>query len=153
MKSIEEALTKHDVLLNNIKQSLPELEKLLGEVSDHWQYEDSVYRYYHQSFKVYRVQATTQKIYAALENISPHEPKEIPNEWFNNIMMQGAAGEVFKLEHNQKWEKTCRPFLEAFFHAKYFLEMAVKYGKKYKNTPKGRIPSGWAALLELYNIR
>jgi hypothetical protein len=153
MESIDETLAKHDVLLNNIKQSLPELEKLLGEVSDHWQYEDSVYRYYHQSFKIYRVQATTQKIYAALENISPHEPKEIPNEWFNNIMMQGAAGKVFKLEHNKEWEKTCRPFLEAFFHAKYFLEMAVKYGKRYKNAPKGRISSGWAALLEIYNIR
>jgi translation initiation factor 2 alpha subunit (eIF-2alpha) len=97
-----------------------------------------VYRYYHQSFKVFRVQAETKKIYVALESISPHEPKEIPNDWFNNLMMQGAAGEVFKLEHNQKWEETCRPMIEAFFHAKYFLEMAVKYGKKYDEAPGTR---------------
>ncbi|MBN2052045.1 hypothetical protein JW756_00920 [Candidatus Woesearchaeota archaeon] len=155
MSSMDEILAKGESLLKNIKDNLPELEKLLEEVSSHWQYEDAVYRYYHQSFKVFYIQEATQKIYAALEKISPHEPKEVPNEWFNNIMKQGAAGEKFKLEHNQEWEKTCRPFLEAFFHAKYFLEMAVKYGKKYSkpSSPPNRMHSGFAALLELYNRR
>jgi len=42
--------------------------------------------------------------------------------------------------------------LEAFFHAKYFLEMAVKYGKQLEEPPQ-RCPSGWASLLTLYKIR
>jgi hypothetical protein len=143
---------KHDKLLENIKQDLPKLEKLLEEVSGHWVYEDMIYRYYHYSFKVFMVQDNTRKIYSALESISPHEPKKIPNQWFNNIISQGAPGIKFELEHNQAWEKTCRPFLEAFFHAKYFLEMAVKYGKEYDKAPNV-MGSGWAALAELYNIR
>jgi hypothetical protein len=149
---LDDYFAKHDKLLENIKQNLPGLEKLREEISDHWVYEDMIYRYYHQSFKVFRVQAETRKIYAALESISPHEPKKITDSWFNNIISQGAPGIYFGLEHNQKWEKTCRPFLEAFFHAKFFLEMAVKYGKEYDKAPN-IMGSGWAALLTIYDIR
>ena len=67
-------------------------------------------------------------------------------------VLLNQPGIEFKLEHNRKWKKTCRPMIEAFFHAKYFLEMAVKYGKKYDEAPNV-MDSGWAALLELYNIR
>jgi hypothetical protein len=42
--------------------------------------------------------------------------------------------------------------LEAFFHARYFLEMAVKYGRELE-LPPTLLPSGWAALLYLYNLR
>lgn len=155
LKPLIDYLEKPDKLLKNIKQQLPKLENLLDEVSDHWVYEDMIYRYYHQSFKVFAVQETTRKIYNALESISPHEPKKIPDKWFNNLIRRGAPGIEFKLEHNRKWKKTCRPMIEAFFHAKYFLEMAVKYGKKYSEPPlfPKRMHSGWAALLELYNIR
>src|SRR5438445_10480854 len=38
------------------KARLPELEKLLEEVSSHWHAEDGFYRFYHQSFKVYGLQ-------------------------------------------------------------------------------------------------
>jgi hypothetical protein len=151
MGLVEDVLAKQDALLANIKQNLPELEKLLEEVSGHWAYEDKVYRFYSQSDRTFRIQKMTQQIYSSLEDISPLESKEIPNELFNNIMKLGVTGEEFTLEHNEKWEQTCRPFLEAFFHAKYFLEMAVKYGKKYEKPPK-RAHSGWAALLSFYNI-
>jgi hypothetical protein len=150
--TIEEQLAKHDILLNNIKDNLPELEKLLEQADSHWGGEDAVYRYYHQSFKVNRVQSLTQEMYESLGKISPHEKKDVPNKFFNNIMKQGASGFEFSIEHNYKWEKTYRPCLEAFFHAHYFLEMAVKYGKKYEKAPS-MLDSGWAALLELYNIR
>ena len=46
---------KEKRLLANIKTKLPELETLLEEVSSHWVYEDSVYRFYHHSFKVYLI--------------------------------------------------------------------------------------------------
>jgi len=42
--------------------------------------------------------------------------------------------------------------LEAFFHAKYFLEMACKYGRELAEPPE-TLPSGWAALLCLYGMR
>jgi hypothetical protein len=50
------------------------------------------------------------------------------------------------------WLETTRPIVEAFFHARYFLEMAVRYGKKLK-MPPAMLPSGWAAFLYLYNLR
>ena len=63
-----------------------------------------------------------------------------------------GTGKEWKPEHNREWQKVCRPMLEAFFHAKYFLEMAIKYGKEMEKAPEC-LPSGWAALLHLYNIR
>lgn len=41
---------------------------------------------------------------------------------------------------------------EAFFHAKYFLEMAVKYGKELDKIPDEERPSGWAGLLCFFNL-
>jgi hypothetical protein len=50
-------------LLRRIKDSLPALERLLAEIeSDH---EDLFYRFYHQSFKVYRLQSVTETIVEA----------------------------------------------------------------------------------------
>jgi hypothetical protein len=37
-------------------------------------------------------------------------------------------------------------------HARYMLEMAVKYGIELDGTPRF-LPSGWAALLYLYDLR
>jgi hypothetical protein len=48
-------------LLCNIKEKLPQLEELLTQVENHWGMEDGVYRFYHQSFKVYyRLQPLTE---------------------------------------------------------------------------------------------
>ena len=32
------------------------------------------------------------------------------------------------MEMNQRWTEATRPIVEAFFHARYFLEMVCKYG-------------------------
>jgi hypothetical protein len=71
---------------------------------------------------------------------------------FEEIYRAGASGKRFELTHNQDWTSHTRVFLEAFFHAKYFLEMAVKYGKELEKPPE-MLPSGWAGLLYLYNMR
>jgi len=49
-------------------------------------------------------------------------------------------------------EETYPPIIEAFQHARYFLDMTVKYGKELDEEPT-MLPSGYAALLELYGIR
>jgi hypothetical protein len=56
------------------------------------------------------------------------------------------------MAHNQRSLVETRPILEAFFHARYFLEMAVKYGGRLSVAPRV-MPSGWAALLSLYGLR
>lgn len=140
----------NDVLLQNIKASMAELESLLAEASSHWSYEDPIYRFYYGSFKVYGLQSVTQKMVACLESLAPERTTLSP--LFGEIMAEGAAGTKFEAEHNREWARQTRPFVEAFFHARFFIEMAVKYGKELETAPT-LLPSGWAALLCLYGIR
>jgi len=137
-------------LLDNIKKNMKELEELLTDVSDHWQYEDLIYRYYHGSFKVYYIQVYTKKMVEALDKLKPNK-NMTRNVQFEKIFKEGT-NKIFSYKDNQNWDKIVRPQLEAFFHAKYFLEMAVKYGKELKTAPQC-LPSGWAGLLYYYNMR
>lgn len=135
-------------LLQNIQQRLPELKALLDAGEGHWGLEDAVYRFYHHSFKVYRAQQHTQRIVDALRTLLPD--REMDSD-FLTIVKEGTEKE-FQLEHNQEWLRHTRPILEALFHAQYFLRMACKYGGELKEVPQV-MPSGWAALLYLYNLR
>ena len=132
----------------SLRAAVPELEALLDKCTDHWGYEDLVYRFYHQSFKVYGLQQETQSIVSALRALSPSGEL---NSWFEEIVAQGT-GKRFEMEHNQRWLEVTRPIVEAFFHARYFLEMAVKYARELEAPPQ-RLPSGWAAVLYLYRLR
>lgn len=135
-------------LLANIKQHLPELDALLERARSHWEYEDYVYRFYHQSFKVFGVQSLTLKIVAALRSLLPEATM---NRNFLAIIDEGT-GRTFTTEMNARWDATTRPLLEAFFHARFMLEMAIKHGREL-NAPPESLPSGWAALLYLYGLR
>lgn len=135
-------------LLENLRAQLPSLEELLSASSDHWGYEDPIYRFYHQSWKVFGLQDRTGRIVAQLKSLRPKAPL---NDWFLKMVEEGT-GKKFTLEDNRNWLSVTRPILEAFFHARYFLEMAVRYGKELKFAPR-LLPSGWAALLYLYDLR
>lgn len=160
----DKRLKLNNDLLQNIKKNLPELEKLLNSVNEDHTYGDMVYRFYHGSFKVYWVQEVTKKIVQALKELAPegtaYAPaweEEVPkdpgtfNFQFEEIFQEGT-GKKFSSKHNDNWNEHTRPMLEAFFHAKYFLEMAVKYGKELEEAPT-YLPSGWAGLLYFYNMR
>jgi hypothetical protein len=140
------ALTEQ--LLESLKRDHLKLEALLKKVNGHWCYEDGIYRFYHKSFKVYRLQKVTNEIVEALQAIMPDRPL---HEWFLEIVKEGT-GKEFDLSHNTKWLEMTRPIVEAFFHAKYFLEMAVKYAKELREPPSP-LPSGWATFLYLYDLR
>ena len=134
-------------LLNNIRSRMHELEALLEECNSHW-YEDMVYRFYHHSFKVYNLQYSTGKITEALRALNPDA---VMTEMFMQIINDGTNNN-WSVKDNANWLVATRPILEAFFHARYFLEMAIKYGKTLERPP-AVMPRGWAALLELYNLR
>jgi hypothetical protein len=132
-------------LFANLKRSRRKLERLLAEWDDS---EDGVYRFYHQSWKVYDLQESTKRIVAALSRLLPGRPL---NDRFAQIVKEGT-GKEFEHDHNERWLEVTRPILEAFFHARYFLEMAVKYAADLEAPPR-LMPSGWAALLYLYGLR
>lgn len=141
-KSVEEEV------FGRLKAALPELKTLLDEVNGHWGYEDGIYRYYHQSFKVYGLQRFTTRIVEALQALAPDEEL---NRTFLELYARGT-GIQFEREHNRRWREVTGPIVEAFLHAKFFLEMAVKYGEKLEEPPT-MLPSGWAAFLYLFNLR
>jgi len=136
-----------EALLRNLRRDKAALAKLLQENSDHWGYEDSIYRFYHQSFKVYGLQHQTQSIVDSLQALAPDRPL---NRWFLEIIRSGT-GKAFKIEDNARWTEVTRPILEAFFHARFFLEMAVRYADL--DAPPQSLPSGYAALLYLFGLR
>lgn len=166
-------MRQDQVLLNVIKANMPTLEKLLADCSGHWGYEDDIYRFYHHSFKVYYIQGMTKEIVNVFQWINtfvfleldlkapPDDAKSWDkwvferrtqlNEMFMQIVNEGT-GKKFQMEHNEEWMKHTRPMVEAFFHAKYMLEMMVKYGKELE-TAVNMLPSGWASVLYLYNMR
>ena len=148
LPSVREHREKANRLFHSIKGNLPALETLLAQVESHWGMEDGIYRFYHQSFKVYQLQHQTEEIRKALQDLLPDRSM---NQWFSEIVAQGTGCE-FDLAHNQDWLRHTRPIVEAFFHGHYFLKMAVKYGKELDHAPDS-LPSGWAAVLYLFNLR
>lgn len=137
-------------LLANLKAHHTELENLLASVSEQ-AYEDTVYRFYSRSAKhFYQTPYRIGEIIAALQRLAPSGTQLCP--LFEQIYQDGAQEKAFSLEYNSDWGLHGRPLVEAFFHARYFLEMAVKYGKILDDTP-AYLPSGWASLLCLYRIR
>ena len=135
-------------LLASIKAALPELESLRARCRDHWGCEDGVYRFYHQSFKVYHLQGLTSEIVERLKALTPARPLDA---WFMAIVAEGT-GKIFEMKDNRQWLPATRPIVEAYFHAQYFLEMVCKYGREL-TAPPAFMPSGWAAVLCLYGLR
>jgi hypothetical protein len=144
--NLETKQVEEKALLRKIKAKLPRLEALLNGYEG--EYEDPVYRFYHQSFKVYSLQMQTGLIVDALRSLAPQLPL---NKWFLEIISEGTE-KRFSPSDNANWTSVTRPIVEAFFHARYFLEMACKYGKELDSPPEC-MPSGWAAVLYLYNLR
>jgi hypothetical protein len=138
-------------LCANLDARLGALSELLDETNKKWVYDDLVYRFYHQSFKVFALQEVTVSITDALAELNP-VPGGALNEFYTTIIESGT-GKVFVISDNDHWLESTRPIVEAFFHAHYMLSMAVKFGELARTGTKGTFPSGWAAFLYLYNLR
>lgn len=141
-------LQKDQLLLDTIKGKLPELERLL--VPFQAMYEDGIYRFYHYSFKVYQLQNYTSQAVETFRSIAKDTDNHLC-EWFEEIVAAGT-GLAWEPNHNLNWTLHTQTIVEAFLHAKYFLEMMIKYGCGIDAVP-AMLPTGWAAILELYNQR
>lgn len=140
---------QNEELLARIKERLPLLEELLVSADGDWVHEDLVYRFWHQSLKVYALQEMTLRIVRLLEEVAPTGRTLHP--WFVEIVRDGT-GKTFVTSHNDDWTTHTRPIVEAFFHARFMLAMLVRYGRELEESPRW-LPSGWAAVLELYGMR
>lgn len=134
------------LLLARLRHKKPDLRQMFEEMSSHGHYEDHFYRYYHGSFKVYNTQTTTEKAVRLLGDLLPERKL---NMAFEDIIREGT-GKEFGAE-NQDGERTPRAILEAFSHAKFMIDMAMRYADM--SEPPKTLPSGYAALLYLYDLR
>jgi len=137
-----------DRLLATLKEKREELRTLLERMESHWGVEDGIYRFYHQSLKVYAVQELTQEVVAVLQSLLPERPL---NAWLMQIVSEGT-GKKFELSHNENWLYHTRPMVEALFYSHFFLRMACKYGQDLK-AQSSALPSGDASLLYLFDLR
>jgi hypothetical protein len=135
-------------LLVNIKHHAVELEDLL-RVCNGPTGVDLLYRFWHHSFKVYFLQDLTLAIRDALVSLAPDGVELDP--WFTQIITEGT-GHQFELAHNKDWLAHTRPIVEAFFHARFILEHVVQAGTELDDAP-WMLPSGWAAVLEIFQLR
>ena len=147
-ESLRRQLENDEALLGAIKIELANLEELafLFDVD----YEDGIYRFYHHSFKVYNLQALIERAVEIFERIAKSTNAEL-SWWFKQIIDEGT-GKTWEPDHNSQWLRHTRSIVEAFLHAKYFLDMMIKYGREL-DSPPSILPFGWAAILELYNQR
>jgi len=142
----EDKHPKVQELFQNIKKALPELEEMQKQLNGH-SYEDGLYRFYYQSYKVYYLQEKINEAFQLLKSLNSNPL----TEWFVEIVKDGTK-ETFEHSHNKEWLKHTRPIVEAYLHCKYMVEMTVKYGKELEYPPL-MLPSGWATLLCLYGVR
>jgi hypothetical protein len=65
-------------LLHRIKANVPALEEWLSEAEDHWGEEDGVYRFYHQSWKVFdRLQPLTKEGFQLIGEIGGETDRQM----------------------------------------------------------------------------
>jgi hypothetical protein len=138
----------HQVLLDAIKQRLDDVDRLVSACAE--AEEDAVYRYYHQSFKVFGLQHLISHAGRLFAELAPGGTGL--NPWFVAIC-DAATDHQFDLRRsNANWHTETRPILEAFWHCSYFARMLARYGRELDTAPEA-LPFGWAALLYLYGLR
>jgi hypothetical protein len=138
----------HQVLLEAIKAQLTRIDELC--VAFDRAEEDGVYRYYHQSFKVYGLQSLIQGAMSLFDEVAP--PGTELNPWLQAIAAGATAHRFDLAKSNRNWQAETRPILEGFWHCRYFIRMLARYGRELDAAPDV-LPYGWAAVLYLYNLR
>ncbi len=104
-------LQKDQILLETIKVHLPELESLLFQFQS--DYEDRLYRFYYQSFKVYFLEESTLKAADLFRRIGAVNGSSLC-DWFEEIVAQGT-GSKFEPNHDESWRFIQDQLLRHFF--------------------------------------
>lgn len=144
--SAEERSTLEAALVHALRRDADALLELKTRVDR--AAEDGVYRFFHQSFKVHRLQEHTTGIVTALQRLLPGTPL---NPWLAHIVAEGT-GKTFAREHNARWLQETRPIVEAFLVAKHALDMACRYARAFDEPPRVFEP-GWGTVLYLFTLR
>jgi len=151
MSSVPDLHEKNERLLRAIKARIGDIDTILNPSSPYVYGEDAFYRLYHGSFKVYGLQKETEKILQLIREIGEEARADGLNRLFLKITSDGT-GKTFHLDCNLDWGNQERQIVESFLHAREMLVLMRRYGASLSSTPLS-LPSGWAAILYLFNMR
>lgn len=144
----KDAHARSNKLLENIKSNQSRISALLTRINE--LEADLVYRFYHQSFKVFVGTSMVEQARDLFLQLAPESTTL--NDWFISIADRAISKEFDDDKTNQIWCEETQPILEAFWHSKYFLQQMVIAADELETAPES-LPSGWAAVLYLYNLR
>jgi len=133
-------------LLTSLKVAKPRLDTL--QKSCQCFIQESLYRYYHTSFKTYTIQDLTDECVAFFNSVKPSGTKL--NPMFLDLVKQGT-GKKFELEHNTAWTDHTNPLILAAFHCQAFVN-AMSTSLSHDLPPNVLTPD-WGMVLYLYNLR
>lgn len=137
------------VLVANIRTNKDEAKALLEEISK--EFGEHFYRYYHQSLKVYRLQEETQSIETFLRGLGDGQPFF---RWVEAMLDMGTGKEFELPRSNSIWGLEARGIVDAFLHMREFLRLVIWTAENLKDSQlDSGMPSEWAAVRYLYNIR
>jgi hypothetical protein len=148
IKAIQAA--RHELaneLLANIKSKIEIVDSLAASFTK--SEPEFIYRFYHQSHKVFGYKETIRYSMQFFESVAPQSRPL--NDWFRNIVDAGLSKE-FNDSTNANWIDETRPLLEAFWHTKYFVNQMNSAAKSLDTAPD-ILPYDWAAVLYLYDLR
>lgn len=138
------------LILERLRENAEELEKLYVSLNNEWGLEDTVYRFYHGSFKVYRATSDLQNFWGLIHKVAGEDLKVDASL---TSIVEPMLDKKFDFKVNQNWDAETRPIIEALFHVKYFIDMMYKYSKELGVEAPSLLPSGWASVLYLFGSR
>jgi hypothetical protein len=142
-------MEKQNKLLHLIKINKKELRRIIKEISKNDLFENHMYRFYSESYKVIHIRDQVIRMIELLKKLAPEGYKL--NEKFNEIIAGIEYDKNLDEEDFQNEISKSRQYTEALFHCKFLLENSIKYGRSLRKAPE-ILPYGWACLISLYNI-
>jgi hypothetical protein len=138
----------HGRLLSSIKDNLETLEAINGRLHAD-RAGDLVYRYFHQSFKVFALQKMTDEAVTALQGLLPDRPLD-PTL---TIPVARGTGHEFSMEaHNGDWVGVPLSIISAFLLVREVVDFAIWSGRNLETAPD-LLPERWAAVLDVFGVR
>lgn len=140
-------------LFDAVKSRYEKFEELLEKMDDDWMGPESVYRFYHHSYKVCYAVSHVKTMVALLKSLLPEDA--LMNPMFTQIVEDGNKG--FNHEMSVDWLGNTRPIVEAYFHARHMVQVVASSGRRFAEEeyekPPQMLDYDWATVLYLFNLR
>ncbi len=136
-----------EMLLANIRSEKDTIDNLVSSFKK--SEPEFIYRFYHQSFKVFGYKELIRYSVKFLEKLAP-ESSQL-NSWYRGIVDLGLD-KGFNDSTNDNWLAETQPLLEAFWHTKFFVTQMKSSAESLETAPE-ILPYNWASVLYLYDLR